>query len=323
MKTGARMKKVIMCCSLIFAASVLSTVSYADDASTIVTAPTKQENTKTFTMIKVGNNGAPAKVTLDTGSSMLVLEKQYVKNFTPDPSNRTITMSYGNGAKTVKGSIGYADVTLNTKPKITAKNVPILMVPNNTFTDRAGIMGVEMGNQTAVWRYLPTPYNQMMIVNGPASTVSFGNIPDAQINTFANYQLNEGRCNNSIQPDAAHQNITCWATRRIPVDYIFSNAAGDTVYKATYNTIFDTGGGLTHFYLQPIPNELQNILQNKTLNGDLSMSLNSENQGTINIPVTQSVKIFPSKRNVVNSGNQVFYDKTVLFDAQDGVIGFK
>ncbi len=313
------MKKNILTTLAIYS---IASFAYADNA-TLVTAPTKQENTKTFTTIKVGQNGQPAKVTLDTGSSMLVLEKQYVKNFQPDPTNRTISMGYGNGAKIVKGSIGYADVTLNTTPKITAKNVPILMVPNNTFTDRAGIMGVEMGNQTSVWRYLPAPYNQMMIVNGPASTVSFGSIPDEQINAFATYQLDEGRCNNSIQPDASHQNITCWATRKIPVDYTFSNANGDTVYKATYNTVFDTGGGLTHFYLQPLPNELQNFVQNKTLNGGLSMSLNTENQGAINIPVTQSVKIFPSKRNVVNSGYQVFYDKTALFDAKDGVIGFK
>ena len=230
----------------------IASFAYADDA-VLVTAPTQQENTKTFVTINVGNNGQAAKVTLDTGSSMLVIEKQYVSHFQPDPSNRSISMGYGNGAKVVKGSIGYADVTLNTTPKITAKNVPILMVPNNTFTDRAGIMGVEMGNQTSVWRYLPVPYNQMMVVNGPASTVSFGNIPDAQINTYATYQLDEGRCNNSIQPDAAHQGITCWATRKIPVDYTFSNAMGETIFKATYNTVFDTGGGLTHFYLQPIP----------------------------------------------------------------------
>ena len=140
----------------------IASFAYADDA-VLVTAPTQQENTKTFVTINVGNNGQAAKVTLDTGSSMLVIEKQYVSHFQPDPSNRSISMGYGNGAKVVKGSIGYADVTLNTTPKITAKNVPILMVPNNTFTDRAGIMGVEMGNQTSVWRYLPVPYNQMML----------------------------------------------------------------------------------------------------------------------------------------------------------------
>lgn len=317
------MKKKLVCYGLMLAAAIQSVTSYADDTSTIVTAPTKQENSKTFTMIKVGNNGAPAKVTLDTGSSMLVLEQQYVKNYVPDPSNRIVTMGYGNGAKIVKGTIGYANVTLNTQPKITANNVPILIVPNNTFTDRAGIMGVEMSNQTSVWRYLPEPYNQMMVVNGPASTVSFGIVSNAEINTYATYRLNMGRCNNSVNPQQGRDGITCWATRKIPVNYTFSDNTGNVVYKATYNTIFDTGGGLTHFYLQPIPDELDNSIQNKTFNGSLAMSLDSATQGTISLPSTKVVKIINNNRNVVNSGNQVFYDKTVLFDAQQGLIGFK
>ena len=43
----------------------------------------------------------------------------------------------------------------------------------------------------------------------------------------------------------------------------------------------------------------------------------------ITIPATQSVKVFQSKRNVVNSGYRVFYNKVALFDSKDGLIGFK
>jgi hypothetical protein len=291
--------------------------------SQLLSAPIIQENTKTFTMIKVGDNGPAAKVTLDTGSSMLVLEEQFVKNYRAGQSNNLITMGYGNGAKIVQGKVVYASVSLNTNPQIIAQDVPILMVPNGTFRGHAGIMGVEMSNQTSVWMHLPAPYNQMMIINSQKSIVSFGTIPESEMDTFAQFHLKEGKCNNRIKPEPAYENITCWATRKIPVTYTFQLPNGRIVYKAQYNTIFDTGGVLTHFFLQPIPGQIKPFIQNKTFNGNLSMVLDTSNQGAVAIPATQVTKIFKNKRNVVNSGYQVFYEKCALFNSRDGIVGFK
>lgn len=53
------------------------------------------------------------------------------------------------------------------------------------------------------------------------------------------------------------------------------------------------------------------------------MVLDTSNQGVVAIPATQVTKIFKNKRNVVNSGYQVFYKKSALFNSRDGVIGFK
>lgn len=307
--------------SVLLIAMGLSSVSYA--AGELATAPTMQTNTKTFVNIYVGDSTAPAKVTLDTGSSMLVLEKQYLTNFRADLSGETVTMGYGNGSRIVHGKMVYTNVTLDTTPKITAINVPVLMVPDGTFSDRAGIMGMEMGNQTSVWRHLPAPYHQMMVVNGPASTVSFGELSSDEVNQFATFKLNEGRCMNVIEPEGDNAGITCWRTRKIPVTYTFQSADGKVVFEGQYNTIFDTGGGLTHFYLKPVPEAVAQLTEGQTFNGGLGMRLTSDNLGAVDLPATDKIKVFVSKRNVVNSGYPVFYQKTVLFDARDGVIGFK
>lgn len=305
--------------------TMASSMAFAEDGSSLATAPVTHEHSKTFTMIKVGDEGTPAKVTLDTGSSMLVLEAQYLKSYRADASNKAVTMSYGNkGTQRMNGAIVYANVALNTNPVIIARDVPIVMVPNGTFHDgRAGIMGMEMSNQTSLWKHLPSPYNQMMVINGPASTVSFGSLSDNDINTFATVQLNEGRCNNNVTPESNYANSTCWATRKVPVNYTFTSSDGKVVYKATYHTIFDTGGDNTHLFVQPVPNALKPYLQNTIFAGVVTMGINSDNQPNFMIPTTQVVGVVKSKRNVVNSGNQVFYDKTVLFDAKDGMIGFK
>lgn len=292
--------------------------------SEMATAPVTQESTKTFTIVTVGEAGLPAKVTLDTGSSMLVLEQRFVKNDQTPRVATSMNMSYGNGGMNVHGQVVSADVTLNTTPSIVAHHVPILMVPNGTFKDRAGIMGVEMSNQTSVWRHLPSPYNQMMIVNGPARTVSFGQLSDEELNTFAKIQLNEGRCGNGkVNANLLAKDAICFATRTIPVNYTFKSSNGEVVYNATYHTVFDTGGGLTHFYLQPIPQAISHLLQNKNFQGSVIMQIDTDNQGALNLPSTEKITVVKSKRNVVNSGHAVFYNKTVLFDAKDGMIGFK
>lgn len=289
----------------------------------LVTAPTIQANKKTYTMITVGDAATPVKVTLDTGSSMLVLEKQYVTNFRSDLANNTITMEYGNGAMVLKGRVVYTNVTLNTSPAITATDVPILMVPDGTFKDRGGIMGVEMNSQTSVWRHLPLPYNEMMIVSGPDSSVSFGALNNEEINAFATVQLNEAACANAIQPEPAYATVTCWATRKIPLTYTFKSPDNQVVYQAQYNTLFDTGGVLTHFFLQPIPDEISELTKDQHFNGVITMSLSTNNAGAIELPATQQVGMIASKRNFVNSGFDVFRQMAVLFDARDGVVGFK
>lgn len=301
----------------------LVSAAYADVTSTMVTAPTLQVSKKTMTMIYVGDSTTPAKVTLDTGSSMLVLEKQYLSNFKADLSGETVTMGYGNGSMVVHGKIVYTNITLNTDPKITAVNVPVLMVPDGTFPNRAGIMGVEMNNQTSVWRHLPAPYNEMMVVNGPASTVSFGELLSDDVNQFSIVQLKQARCNNKVQPEGDYSAIACWATRKIPVIYSFKSKDGQVVFEGQYNTIFDTGGGLTHFYLQPVPEAVAQLTQGQTFNGGLGMRLEGSSLGVVVLPATDHIKVFVSKRNVVNSGYRVFYNKAVLFDARDGVVGFK
>lgn len=184
-------------------------------------------------------------------------------------------------------------------------------------------MGVEMNNQTSVWKHLPAPYNEMMVVNGPDATVSFGELSNDAVNSFANVQLSQSKCNNSVQPEPAYSGFTCWATRKIPVTYTFKSADKQVVYQGDYNTVFDTGGVLTHFFLQPIPDNVSQLMQKQSFKGMVTMSLNSNNAGAVNLPATEQVQVVSSKRNVANSGFRVFYEKSVLFDAKDGIVGFK
>lgn len=317
---GCTMKQRFILSCLALAMFSATPAAYAGLNS--ISMPITQANTKTYTTITAGG-GKAAKVTVDTGSSLLVLEKQYLGQYRKDPANQRITTGYGNGAKIVHGVLVYADVTLNTTPATTAVNVPILMVPNGTFHGSAGIMGVEMSNQTSLWKHLPNPYNQMMIIDNPNNTVTFGDFSNEQVGTFGMVQLNESRCNNTVKPESPYDTLTCWGTRKIPVTYMFQSNTGEVLFKHTYNTVFDTGGVLTHFFLQPIPQAIQPSLSGQDYQGSIVMQLDTNNQGSITLPATQAVKVFNNDRNVVNSGFEVFNQKAVLFDSRNGVIGFK
>lgn len=314
------MKKMLSLSFIALAVVGVSPIAYAD--ANAISIPITQANTKTYTTITAGG-GKSAKVTVDTGSSLLVLEEQYLGQYRADPNNQRITTGYGNGAKIVHGALVYADVVLNTSPATTAVNVPILMVPNGTFHGSAGIMGVEMNNQTSVWKHLPDPYNQMMIVDNPHNKVTFGRFSNADMNAFATVQLDTSRCSNTVKPESPYDTITCWATRKIPATYVFHSPTGEVIFNQSYNTVFDTGGVLTHFFLQPIPDAIQPNVKGQDYSGYVVMKLDTMNQGTITLPTTQAIKVFGNNRNEVNSGFKLFSKKTVLFNARDGVIGFK
>lgn len=277
--------------------------------------------------IKTGDSNKTANVMVDTGSSMLVLKEKYLADYTK--TSIKIKLSYGEGSDVVLGDLVYSDVHFDTKPVITATQVPIVMVSNNTpssiFSGADGILGLEMNNQLSTRLHLPYPFNQMIIINGTDLKLTFGDLTDSQSEEYAYYQLKKGNCINNTTPLSPYDEITCWATRQIPVDYTIKDNSNSTICSGKMDSIFDSGGNDTNFEFNPIPGCLSDHISDGKLQGTISSAkLETNNAGNIDIPTTNTVKVTNSiSDSKVNSGYKLFYEKTVLFDQKNGIVGIK
>jgi hypothetical protein len=260
---------------------------------------------------------------MDTGSSLLVIEKQYLTNY--QSTNKKVSITYGYNKQSSKdaGVLVYSDLTFDTTPKITAKHIPIIMVPDGTFKHRgfAGVLGLKLDTQNSPWNYLPEPYNQTMIIDGPALTMSFGPSSKEVTSQFHTYQITETTtCQNKVKPRPPINQTKCW-NPYVPVTYSLVNEQGKIVYNGIVPTLFDSGGYDTHLLLPKIPPKLKQFVKNGFLKGKVKSAYFSKDNYPI--PTTNEVKVSQQKKLEVNSGHDLFYNKAVLFDSANGIVGVK
>ncbi|QIW10702.1 hypothetical protein [Francisella sp. LA112445] len=311
---------------LSFASQPSNTTNKTLVVKKMISAPiTKFHKARIGTDIFVGKNNTSEKkafVEIDTGSSRLVIEKQYLTNYQATDKKITINYGYGNLKSKIIGELVYSDVTFNTQPKVTAKHVPIIMVPNGTFKGYAGILGLKLATQNSPWNYLPSPYNQLMIIDGPKQTISFGASSKETLNKYTTYKIkNTVRCHNTVIPRYPINQTKCWDPN-VPIRYTLVNKDGEIIFDKTINTLLDSGGYYTHILLHKIPEELKQYVKNgRLVNSKIKSALFTSND--FNIPITTYVRASKHREDKVNSGHALFYDKSVLFDSANGIIGVK
>ncbi|MCF6776566.1 hypothetical protein L3V83_08280 [Thiotrichales bacterium 19X7-9] len=281
----------------------------------------KANKVRLYTSIKVGKTAPKALVIVDTGSPWLLLEERFISNY--QPTNKTIKTGYGYNKeiKKVVGKLVYADVLLSSMPKLIAKKVPIVMIPNGSIKGISGILGLKINTQNSLLNYLPSPYNEIVILDAPNKKLIFGQSSKELIKDYHSYKLRKGFCFNIVAPPVPINQVNCWQAGRIPVTYTFADAKGQIILKNTFGTLFDSGGVHTQFALAKLPKILQKNAKNGYLEGKIKQAtLTNTNYS---IPVTKQIKISKSDSNHINSGYALFYQRSVLFDSIIGMVGIK
>ncbi len=310
-----------VCFSLISCNSGSNTISSQNQLITIDTYNYNPGN-KTAVNISVGGS-APIKAEIDTGSDMTVVNESFIG---PNiiKTTESLSITYGGGQNTVSGYLAYGSVTFTTSNGTTISSestTPILVVTSGSVDEGGGnnaILGLRMNNQVSVKLYLPSPYNQMMILNRPLNRIIFGELSISQINKFANIQGITTTCiNYKIVPT---QNNQCWILAESAVNYTVTEFGGSES-NYNYETLFDSGEGFANFYLSPVPIWMSYDSNNVILT-PISVTANTS-QGPIPIPLTTQSYYHNSSGNTVNPGNNLFNYYQILFDQVDGVIGFQ
>ncbi|WP_150467092.1 hypothetical protein [Francisella sp. SYW-9] len=308
------------------ASQLTDTTNDALEKPKMISAPIKRfHKARIGTAIFVGKGNMSEKkafVEIDTGSSRLVLEKKYLSNYQATDKKVTINYGYANLKSKVIGELVYSDITFDTQPKVTAKHVPIIMVPNGTFKGYAGILGLKLATQNSPWNYLPSPYNQLMIIDGPKQAISFGASTRETLDKYTTYKIRSTvRCHNTVTPRDPINKTKCWDPY-VPVRYTLINNNGEVIFDKTIRTLLDSGGYYTHLLFSRVPERLkQYIKKDQLVNSKLKSALFASSD--LNIATTTFVRASQYREDRVNSGHALFYTKSVLFDSTNGIIGVK
>lgn len=259
---------------------------------------------------------------IDTGSDLTVINASAVgPNIVL--TNEVITITYGGGTNTITGNIAYGSLSFTTmsgQTISTSPNMPLVVVESGVVNADGGpnqvILGVEMDNQTSFRLYLPSPYNQMMLINEPNNTLTLGILNNNQLQQFSNIQLGVmNPCNN--HGAIVGVSNTCWGTESIPVAYNYTQN-GLPNGTTTYNSLFDSGAGNSSFALSTQPSWM-NVTGDIVTNTITASVMTST--GILPIQLPSEIKYETSNENKVNTGNNLFNYYQVLFIQQTGIIG--
>jgi hypothetical protein len=295
----------------------------SNTSNNLVTINTYNYNpgSKTAVNVSIGNS-APIMAEVDTGSDMTVVNESAVgANITK--TNQIISLSYGGGENTVTGYLAYGVVAFTTATGTTLKssaNTPILVVTTGSVNEGGGnnaILGMRMNNQVSVRLYLPSPYNQMMILNRPKKQLVFGQLSPAQLNEFSNIQELESTCVNYGVPKTATN--ACWDIATNSVSYTYDESGVQNT--SDYSTVFDSGEGNASFYFSPAP-AWMHYNKDDIITTPITVTANT-NKGPVVLPLTSTVYYRDLPRSTANPGNNLFNSYQVLFDQTDGIIGFQ
>lgn len=292
----------------------------AAPATLAVSTFTYNPGDKTGVNVSIGGSD-PIIAEVDTGSNLTVVNESAVRGANIQMTSESLTLSYGGGINTVSGYIGYGSVsftTTNGAQLTSSPQTPILVVTQGTVNLGGGnnaILGMQLNNQTSVRLFLPSPYNQMMLLNKPQSQLIFGQLSFAQLSEFANIQLESETCQN--HQVTTSMNNTCWMTESIPVEYTYSQT-GLPDGHVTIGTLFDSGAGNAMFQFSSQPSWLQ--LQGSVIQNTITAKVGTS-QGVLPLPLTSTMIYESNTDNKVNAGNNLFNTYQVLFDQTDGIIG--
>ncbi|MCF6807911.1 hypothetical protein L3V79_06075 [Thiotrichales bacterium 19S9-12] len=273
------------------------------------------------TSIQIGNNTKPSLVIVDTGSPWLLIQEQHLSDYEDTGKKVNVGYGYGQSVQRFDGKVVYADITLNTTPKVIIKKVPIIMVPDGAFHGSAGILGLRLHTQSSLFNYLPPPYNEAMIVNAPQGELVFTKSSNKLIKDFHTIQLRKSPCYNLVKPRKPIDQTSCWQSGRIPVTYHFVDHLGKTILKNTYGTLFDSGGVITQFALKKIPTKLKKNTIRNFFEGRIESAVFGDTK--YKLPMSDTVKVTQSSSNHINSGPVLFFERAILYDSFKGVVGVK
>ncbi len=294
--------------------------------NSLITVPTfnYQPGNRTAVMVSIGG-GTQTVAEIDTGSQITVVNESAIGDNIVK-TTESMQMVYGAGANIVSGYLAYGSVQFTTasgEKLSTAPNTPIMVVTSGSVNQGGGnnvILGMRMDNQVSARLYLPTPYNQMMILNRSESFIAFGTLSTAQLQKFSTINQQPTFCNNFNVPQTMPNK--CWDTMESSVTYNYSLTGGGSG-STSYTTIFDSGEPIGNFYLgSGIPSWMN--LDGHSITNQLSAVVNTNN-GQLPLPLTIPMDYTQPESatsNVVNPGNLLFNTYQILFNQNNGQIGF-
>jgi hypothetical protein len=212
--------------------------------------PLTMDGTKAIVMISV-NGGPMVPVTVDTGSTGLAIESNYVPhNADLVDTGYTGHAGYGSG-----GQVTFTYDTYDTVVKFahgpTTESIPVDLVPKGTFAHSAGVLGIgsnvfgKVGSNVVTG--LPGLLNNGVLVDEPNGQLVFGP------NTGPEVHVVEGAPQADLQvsingsaPVPVHSIIDTGGVRgAIPIDVIPSNlhvSVGDHLPAGTHVAVYNTDG---------------------------------------------------------------------------------
>lgn len=300
--------------------------SNASYASLSVPATTYQDAASTkFAVYTSAGGGKQTLTEIDTGSDLYVIESSYA-GANIRYTGESMTILYNHGMVARSGLVGYTSVNFlsesgNVLISSVNNQVPVLVVPDGVISNNASqnhaIMGMRMDGNVSVRLFLPTPYNQMFMMDMPDKQLIFGNFSPNQISQFGLIQLAESACDHySVDSDRTNK---CWNDMQIPVNYMATHNGAPI--ESTFNSLFDSGAD-TSFQFSPLPDWL--VVERNSIINPIAPSVNTT-KGVMSLQLTDNVAAVDSNYNggIVNVGNNLFNYYKVLYNQNTGNIGLQ
>lgn len=292
-------------------------------------------------VVNVSVGGATIPLELDTGSTGIRVFASPFANahgsYLPNPGTPDVLpLGTAGSSRNYVGKVVSADVQIGTidlgsqhfqlVQQVCAGGLTSCPTSNEIDTEQAqlgadGLIGVRPGaNNVPIYEpfgLLPSPYSSGFIVSFASQNVQIG-ISDADRSRFSIYQI--GTTQPTSGPAVWKQTVLPW---RVAINGVpFPLASG---------VLTDTGGQQAHLYFagsSPPPGFMSNTLEplgsGTTVMAKLGSISWAFSAGTC---LTNSVKVWfgqtPPPSTTSSFGIDPYYDNDVLYDLENGAIGFR
>lgn len=303
-----------------------SSSSGQTNVSLSIPATTYQDVASTkFAVYTNAGGGKQTLTEIDTGSDLYVIESSYAGT-NIRYTGESLTILYDHGTIKRSGLVGYTSVNFLSESGAVligsvGNQVPVVVVPDGTISkvesQNHAIMGMRMDGNVSVRLFLPSPYNQMFMMDMPERKLIFGNFSSELINQFGLIQLSESSCDSYSV--ISTQSNKCWNDMHIPVNYMATYNGAPV--ESVFNSLFDSGAD-TSFQFSPLPNWL--VVKDGVVVNPIAPTVNTS-KGVMSIQLTDQVAAVDSNYNggIVNAGNNLFNFYQVLYNQNTGNIGLK
>lgn len=321
---------------------------FADDSQATTSVPLQvipngTNNYKVGISVSVAG-GPPSLVTFDTGGVGLHIFASQVGNQNIRYTNKHINSSFGDSAHgfSFEGVIAYAPVTIG---GVTTKQIPILVIQNvkcrgsgacnfnmnssapPMFGQFYGEMGVGMLSESEPGVKLTSPLSQLPGNYGTGFIIQNLNPQSGSGELVLGLtQQNTSGFNMVNLPQAVTiaDGQTLYNDKSLQVQYQIGNVS------QTMRTAFDTGGNYQiNLYSAPMPG--LDVTRKKIVRPGLNFDASLANAFDWNFTITNRrgdgiVALIPpskGKCNYVNTGIGFFFTHNVIYDYQNGRLGFE